>query len=265
MNNFLDITKGGPLLFLEQNLLRFPQAKTSSSVYGSAIHKALEDAHVLARKDKKVPSLKTITEIFEKELKKGRLMDFEEKKLRERGENILSRYYELKKDEIRGEDTVELNFSKQSVMVDGALLTGKIDQIIEDENKNWTVIDLKTGKGVDGWDAPKLSAYEEIKLHNYRHQLMMYKILVENSRDYNTHTVTKGVLEFVEEEQDNKIQEISLSFDDKDTKHELEKMKKLIVAVYKKIVSLDFPDTSKYKQTIDGIKEFEEDLISGTI
>ncbi len=265
LNNFLDITKGGPLLFLEQNLLRFPQAKTSSSVYGSAIHKALEDTHILTRKHNKVPSLTTIIDIFEKELHKGRLLDFEEKKLRERGEKILTRYYELKKDTIHGKDSVELNFNKQSVMIEGALLTGKIDQIQEDSNGNWTVIDLKTGKGVDGWDASKLSSYEEIKLHNYRHQLMMYKILVEHSRDYHTHTVIKGILEFVEEESDGKIQEISLSFDDKDTKYELEKFKKLLVAVYTKIVTLDFPDTSEYKQSIDGIKEFEEDLIQGVI
>ena len=42
LNNFLNVTRGGPQTFLEQNLLRFPQAKTLSSSYGSAIHKAIE-------------------------------------------------------------------------------------------------------------------------------------------------------------------------------------------------------------------------------
>ena len=151
LNNFLNIIDGGPMLFLEQNLLRFPQAKTTSSVYGTAIHKALEDAHIHTRKDGKLPPLETVLESFHRELKRGRLLDYEEENKRVRGEKVLARYYELKKDDIKGEHIVELNFAKQSVMIDGALLTGKIDKIMEDEEGNWTVIDLKTGKGFDAF------------------------------------------------------------------------------------------------------------------
>jgi DNA helicase-2/ATP-dependent DNA helicase PcrA len=265
LNNFLDLTKGGPMMFLEQNLLRFPQAKNASSVYGTAVHKALEDAHVMTRKDGKVPLLETLLKIFTAELKRGRLQDFEEDKLLARGEKVLAQYYELKKKDIKGEHTVELNFSKQSVMVGGALLTGKIDKIIEDENKEWTVVDLKTGKGFSAWDESKQSVYDEIKLHHYRYQLMMYKLLVENSRDHNTRTVKEGVLEFVEEEVDGKIQELSLSFGDKDIQNDLARFTKLVIAVYTKISTLDFPDTSEYTETLEGIKEFEEDLIAGVI
>lgn len=264
LNNFLNVIDGGPMMFIEQNLLRFPQAKTASSVYGTAIHKALEDAHVFVRRDGKLPKLDLILESFDKELKKGRLQDFEEEKLRTRGEKVLERYYELKKNEIKGEHVVELNFAKQTVVLDGAMLNGKIDKIIE-ENGDWTVVDLKTGKGFGEWEEKGQSAYDEIKLHHYRYQLMMYKVLVENSRDYNNHNVVKGILEFVEEENNEKILELELSFEDKNIKDELERFKKLIVAVYEKIVSLDFPDTSKYAQTLDGIKEFEEDLINKQI
>lgn len=264
LNNFLNIIDGGPMMFLEQNLLRFPQAKTASSVYGTAIHKALEDAHVFVRRDKKLPELDVLIQSFEKELKKGRLQDFEEAKLRARGEKVLARYFELNKNEIKGEHIVELNFAQQSVVLSGALLNGKIDKIIDD-NGDWTVIDLKTGKGFSEWDEKGQSAYDEIKLHHYRYQLMMYKVLVENSRDYNAHKVTSGVLEFVEEEIGGQTQKLSLSFDDKNVKDEIERFKKLAVAVYEKISSLDFPDTSKYAKTLDGIKEFEEDLITGVV
>jgi DNA helicase-2/ATP-dependent DNA helicase PcrA len=265
LNNFLDLTKGGPMMFLEQNLLRFPQAKTSSSVYGTAIHKALEDAHILVRKEGKMPALETLLQSFRKELSYGRLYDFEVEKLQARGENVIAEYYALKKDEIKKGYQVEVNFAKQSVMIDGALLTGKIDKVIEGEEETWTVVDLKTGKGFSGWDETSQSAYDEIKLHHYRYQLMMYKILVENSRDYHTHTVEKGVLEFVEEQMNNKILELSLSFDTQEMKDELERFKKLIVTVYSKITTLDFPDTSNYEQTLEGIQEFEEDLIAGRI
>ena len=202
LNNFLNIIDGGPMMFLEQNLLRFPQAKTASSVYGTAIHKALEDAHIMARKDGRLPKLETIISIFKKELSYGRLLDFEEEKLNVRGENVLTRYYELKKDEIKTGTQVEINFAKQSVMVDGALLTGKIDKVLVNNNKEWVVVDLKTGKGFSDWDEKGQSAYDEIKLHHYRYQLMMYKILVEHSRDYASHSVVSGVLEFTEEEMD---------------------------------------------------------------
>lgn len=265
LNNFLDLTKGGPMMFLEQNLLRFPQAKNASGVYGTAIHKALEDAHIITRKEGEVPTLEVLIASFTRELKRGRLQDFEEEKLLARGEKVLEQYYTLKKKDIKGEHLVELNFAKQTVMIDDALFTGKIDMVIENEEKEWVVVDLKTGKGFSDWDEPKLSVYDELKLRHYRYQLMMYKLLVENSRDYRDNTVTEGVLEFTEEVADNRIATLSLSFDSTEAQNEVRRLRKLAVAVYKKIVALDFPDTSKYEETLEGIKEFEEDLIEGSI
>jgi DNA helicase-2/ATP-dependent DNA helicase PcrA len=265
MNNFLNIIDGGPIKFLEQNLLRFPQAKTPSSVYGTAIHKSLEEAHIVTKKTGKVPSLNFLIESFTKELKRGRLREVDETKLRERGEKVLTQYYGLKKDSIKADHIVELNFAKQSVSVDSALLTGKIDMVIEVNEKEWTVVDLKTGKGFSDWEESTSSEYEEIKLHHYRYQLMMYKILVENSRDYSNNKVVKGVLEFTEEEIGGKIQELTLLFDDKNIRDELDRVKELAVATYKKIVSLDFPNTDKYEKSLEGIKAFEDDLIAGRV
>ena len=260
---FRSIIDGGPVKFLEQNLLRFPQAMSASSVYGSAIHKALEDTYIITKKDGNVPTLQTITEVFNKELKRGRLTQSDEKKFKDRGEKALKQYYELKKNFITGNSTVELNFAKQSVMVDGALLTGKIDQIVEGADKAWIVTDLKTGKGFSAWEENGMSDYEELKLHHYRHQLMMYKILVENSRDYSDRTVTSGILEFVEEVDGDTIQSLALSFGDTSSKAELERTKDLAVAVYKKIVMLDFPDTNDYPKTLEGIRTFEDDVLAG--
>jgi len=264
LNNFLNVIDGGPTLFLEQNLLRFPQAKTASSVYGTAIHKALEDAHTLTKKNGKVPELSVLIESFTKELKKGRLLDFEETKQQARGEHVLTNYYNARKKDISPNHIVELNFAQQSVMIDGALLTGKIDKILATENE-WTVVDLKTGKGFSAWDEPKLTAYDEIKLHHYKNQLMMYKLLVEHSRDYREHRVSTGVLEFVEELDDNRVLELTLELDTKEARGELDDFKDLAVAVYKKIVTLDFPDISDYPKTLEGIKAFEKDLVLGKI
>jgi len=46
---------------------------------------------------------------------------------------------------------------------------------------------------------------------------------------------------------------------------EVERTKKLIAAVYKKITSLDFPDCEEYSKDIKGVLQFEEDLIGGKI
>jgi len=201
---------------------------------------------------------------FTKELKKGRLLDFEETKQQTRGERVLTAYYNARKEDIQPEHIVELNFAQQSVMIDGALLTGKIDKIVAHKDE-WTVVDLKTGKGFNAWDEPKLTAYDEIKLHHYKNQLMMYKLLVEHSRDYREHNVTKGVLEFVEELHDNHILELTLQLDTKEAREKLDDFKDLAVAVYKKIVTLDFPDISNYPKTLEGITAFEKDLVLGKI
>lgn len=266
LNNFLDLTKGGPLMFLEHNLLRFPQAKTASSVYGTAIHKALEEAHVYATTHKSAPPQDLLITTFIKELHRGRLQDFETTKLQARGEKALKQYYDLNHTTFNGAHIVELNFAKQSVHLDGALLTGKIDKIIDYGDGTWGVVDLKTGKGFDAWEQSGMTSYDNIKLHHYKHQLMMYKLLVENSRDYATHNVIRGSLEFVEETNENGgIQELVLPLTDKDAAHDLVRFKQLAHAVYTKITTLDFPDTSSYEPTLEGIQAFEDDLIKGVV
>jgi predicted sulfurtransferase len=92
----------------------------------------------------------------------------------------------------------------------------------------------------------------------------MYKLLVEHSRDYSTHVVSQGVLEFVEEQEGKAVTELTLIFD-QNTQQELERFRKLAVKVYEKIVALDFPDTTDYPKTLDGIIQFEDDLIAGVV
>lgn len=262
-SNFLDVTKGGPIKFLEQNILRFPQSKTPSGVYGSAIHKALEEGQVFSTKMKKVPELSMLLDVFRRELKYGRLLEHEEEKLRERGEKVLERYYELAKNSFDGNAIVEANFAHDSVVIDGAHITGKIDKMVEVEKKTFSVVDLKTGKGFSSFEEPKLTDYDEIKLHHYRHQLLFYKLLIEHSRTYEGYTVKDGSLEFVEEEEGGKVQTLTLDFST--TREEEKQLRELIAIVYKKIVSLDFPDVSVYEESLEGIKRFEEDLLTGKV
>jgi hypothetical protein len=88
---------------------------------------------------------------------------------------------------------------------------------------------------------------------------MFYKLLVEHSRDYRQYTVEKGCLQFVEPTPRGEILSLEATASDE----ELETFRKLIEAVWKKIITLDLPDTSNYEQSYKGMLAFEKDLLEG--
>lgn len=255
LNNFLDVSKGGPQLFLEQNLLMFPQAKTPASSFGSAMHKAIEILYLDLRKNGKVPSLENVLIWFENELKNQRLSEKDFPTYLEKGRDALIAFYEQKKNTFNPEDLSEVNFKNQGVIIGEALLGGKIDKISKADGE-MIVYDFKTGKSADDWDGG--DEYEKIKLHNYRRQLVFYKLLVENSKDFGEkYKVDRGVLEFLEPASNGEIIDLTLNITDKEAEH----LSALIQVVYKKIINLDFPDVEEYSKDIDGILKFEEYLL----
>ena len=269
LNNFLNITKGGPRLFLEQNLLLFPQAKSSSAVYGSALHKAIEEMYVLSKRDNKAPTVKVIKDIFVHEIEKARLLKEDEDDLIMKGGEHLENFYKLKQKEVLEEaknSKTEVDFKNEGVIIGGAEFKGKIDRVLIDEEE-LKVIDLKSGKAFKDFEikSAKKDDYENIKKHNYRHQLMFYKILIENSRTFKNKKVSNGKLSFIDDEN---VLELNLNFESDITKEEWMDFEKLITRVYKIIKNIDELqkiDISKYEENINGILEFERDLIDGKI
>jgi len=269
LNNFLNVTKGGPKLFLEQNLLLFPHAKSSSAVYGSALHKAIEEMYVLSKRDNKSPALKDLKDIFKKEIEKARLLKEDEDDLIMKGEEKLENFYKLKQKEVLEEAKIsktEINFKNEGIILDGAEFTGKIDRILEIEEEI-KVVDLKSGKSFKNFEikSAKKDDYENIKKHNYKQQLMFYKILLNNSRSFKNKKINSGTLIFLDDED---ILEINLDFENDITKEEWRNFEKLITRVYKIIKNIDELqkiDILKYEENINGILEFERDLIEGKI
>jgi RecB family exonuclease len=157
---------------------------------------------------------------------------------------------------IRANQLSELNFGQQGVMVGKARLTGRLD-ILEIAKTKAKVIDYKTGKDLHSWDPRGKTAYERIKLHQYRQQLLFYKLLVEGSRSWGDKGIKleSAELVFVEPNSDGAITVLDLNLD------ELERLKKLITVVWQKIMALDFPDISQFDKTEKGITEFEDWLI----
>lgn len=258
LNNFVNLAEGGPLYFIEQNLLRFPQPMNPSGVYGSAIHKALEEIimHPKYHGGKKA-TLPYVLTIFAKELSRGRLPNFEKEKQYERGEKVVTRLFEMTKGYFGTGDQVEVDMKHEGVFLGDAHVIGKLD-LLRSYEHGYEVVDFKTGKAFISWDEAKTDQ-DKIKLHKYRQQLIMYKLLLENSTNYSKLPVNKLSLWFVEEEA---FTELVLDT----SEEEVIRTRKLIEAVYRKIVNLDItPDLSKYGETYKGLLEFENDLIEGVI
>lgn len=257
INNFIDITRGGPQYFLLQNLLRLPQSRNPQSVFGTAMHEALQRAHThMAATGTKKPiedSLHDFETIFSQFALESSDHDFYLKKGIDALEQFLTSPYADFSDDTKA----EYDFASQSVTVDGARLTGKIDVArIDPKQKSIAVVDYKTGKASTSWRGH--ADYDKVKLHKYRQQLMFYRMLFEYSRDFSGYAWTSGAIQFVEPDQTGDIAApLSADFTD----DEYARFKQLVASVWQSIQTLDLPDISAYSADYAGVLAFEQDLI----
>ncbi len=256
VNNFLDVTRGGPQAFLLQNLLRFPQAMTPSQVFGKSIHAVLQRAHTHLGATGERRPLEDILHDFELQLQQGRLNEREFAYLLEKGSDVLQNYLAARYDTFHANQKAERNFANQGAAIGEVRLTGAIDLMeIDDAAKTVVVVDYKTGKGLSDWQGK--TDYDKIKLHKYKQQLMFYKLLVEHSREYKAHKVVRGRLEFVEADTENRLHQLTMTFD----QEELLRFKNVLRGIWRRIQTLDLPDTSSYEPSYKGMLRFEEDLL----
>jgi hypothetical protein len=144
-------------------------------------------------------------------------------------------------------------------MIDVAHITGKLDLVDFLDKKTMVVSDYKTGKPSRSWTGK--TDYEKMKLHKYKMQLMFYKLLVEQSRDWHGYTVNSGHIEYVEPTVGGDIISLATEF----TSTEQERLQQLIAAVWRHIINLDMPDISGYAPTLKGMLAFEQDLIDNLV
>ena len=258
LNNFLDVSRGGPQNFLLNNLLRFPSAKSPAASYGTAIHTSLQQLHNLLRADHRLPPTERILHYFRTSLEAQHLPPDDFELYLDKGIAALTAFLDAKSSDFHDTELAELDFAHQGVVVGGARLTGKLDVAdIDKHNKTIFVTDYKTGKPSHSWKGT--SDYEKIKLHKYRQQLMFYQLLVTSSRDYGNFSFTGARLQFVEP--DMKTGDI-LSLEDTFSREELAKFAQLIGVVWQKITTLELPDISGYSADYKGMVQFEEDLLT---
>lgn len=260
LNNFLDVTRGGPRNFLLNNLLRFPSAKSPQAAYGTAVHDTMQKAHVhmLAYGERK--PLEDTLHDFETALEAGRLSEKDFSYYLEQGSAHISTFLSSGVVPITKTQKAEVSFASQGVQIEDARLTGALDLIdINEQERTITVTDYKTGSPADAWG--RGAEHTKIKLHKYRQQLLFYKLIIESSGLYSGYTVVQGNLAFIQPDKAGQSIVLSMDFSDKD---ELERTRNLVTAAWAKIQALDLPNTDEYPETLAGIIAFEDNLIDST-
>jgi len=265
LNSFLDLVRGGPTKFIQQNILHFPQAKSPAAAYGTAMHASIKDFYSYFQSTQNLPTESYLIERFRLNLQSQRLVNKDYEDYFQKGSENLKLYYINRANFFSIKDRLEEDFNTQGVILgkveNGAKITGKIDKMIFNEQMQIEVVDFKTGKAHIKWTDSNLDT--AVKLLNYRRQLVFYKLLVENSKDFNRYKVNSGSLEFLDVPfNDTRTTILNTEISDQET----QELSKLIQVVYKKIIGLahgsPLPDVSGYTPDLKGIDDFIQDLIS---
>lgn len=260
LNAFIDVRYGGPQYFLVSQLLRFPRAGNPHTSYGLAVHRTLEQAHTHFVVHGVAKPIEDSLIDFQTSLGTFRLEQIDYDAYLQKGNDELSAYLSGRVGSFSKRQKPELDFSHQQSTFGDVHLTGSLDLAdIDTSEKLITVYDYKTGRPATSWQGR--TDNEKIKLYKYRQQLLFYKLLVEQSRDYGSYSVRRGVLDFVEPLASGQLSQLEAEF----TSDEFERFTALVQAIWRHITTLDMPDTSSYEPTLKGIIAFEDDLIAGRL
>ncbi len=258
INDFLDITKGGPHHFLFRHLLHFPESPQPSAVFGLAMHHALQTAHLHLSKTGKLPSISNLRDVLTNDILSSALDESDKQRLVDRGKEALGLYMSHQQRSFDKNDKSEYNFSNEGAQLDGVPLSGKID-VIKKEGGEYQIIDYKTGSVFTSWQ-PKGNNYTQLRAYLYKKQLIFYRLLMNHSTTYKGVHVRSTRLQFIEPAEDGSFPSLDYDVSTQD----LEQMGRLIKIIWRRVTTLDFPDTSKYPLTIRGLQEFEASLLKDT-
>ncbi len=249
LNAYTNVIDGGPRQFFISQILKFPQPQSLSAIYGSAIHHTLDWQFKQTLARGKRPATDAVLNEFSTEIAKHLLSKTDTDQLNEKGKHALATYIKTMPIVIGADDRSEIGFS---TVLNSARLVGEIDRLIVDKkNKKLTIVDFKTGKTYTRWT-------KDQRPFHHKRQLYFYKLLLEQSPEYRNYSIERALLQFVEpDEDDGQIKQIELVYD----QAEEAQLKLLIAAIWTKIMALEFPDTSMYKEDISGILKFEKQLL----
>ncbi len=249
--DFLDIVNSGPQHFKERHLLRLPQLQTSKQAFGTAMHDALYQAQALA--NKKRLNLKAVIAEFKTSLTNEQLPSLEHKRYLAKGQQTLKRLFSMFKYELPPGSLAE--YRLRDIRLGKASLSGTLDRL-DKADKTTIIVDYKTGRPLSSFDTKDKN--QALKAYKHRLQLIFYALLLE-AKDGSYARQISGQMVYVETDDAKKL---SRSYTP--TQEDKSRLKALIEVVWDRILRLEFPDVSSYKPDIEGIKQFENDLLKGS-
>lgn len=250
--NFLDVTKGGPKYFFERNILRLPSAKTPPLVQGNAIHYTLEHAQHLVNDGSF--GVDKIKKKYLTYLLNEHPASDDYPKLKDEGLEILDNFFTYKSVQLKKSGVAERKY--KDIIVGKANINGKFDRMDISED-SVVISDYKTGRPLSNIKTTPKN--EGIKAWNQRTQLIFYFLIASLQPEFKDKNIQTQMIYLKAENDKQLVQSYQV------TKEDVEHLKKLINAVWHKIQNLDFPDTSNYEQNLQGIIQFENDLIDNRI
>ena len=248
LTSFVDITFGGPMIFYQNKVLLTPQPPADANItFGNLLHSVFEKVT-----NEKISDA-TAIKMFRSEAEKTDLTETEVKDLLEGGEVSLKISLETFGDLLRAQNSrAEVDFRAEHLTVEGIPVTGKIDHIqVNDEKKTIEIFDFKTGTyHKEKWGSVS-------SLYRYSLQLGFYKLILEASPRYKNYKVTKGHILFVRPDDEGKVYDKELDFDEFERKEE-PKLKAMMVAVYHQATTLEFLDDEELRIEPDKKRSFKE-------
>ena len=251
--DFVNVAEAGPGSFLERHLLYVPRGKSSVGSYGTAIHAALETAQRLVNTSQL--ELGTVLDRFESALAENPMVPLEYEQFRNRGASLLTKLFEEKLLTLQKGGLTEQRLS--DIYIADARVRGTLDRIDETEDVI-CISDYKTGKALANFTTKDQT--KMVKAWRHETQLLFYALLVRECGRFSHSKSLRTQMIYVEAE---KASQITLGLDP--SVEALTYLEKLIGAVWKHVMNLDFPDVSNYSQDRAGVAAFADDLVNGKI
>lgn len=250
---FLNVANAGPQIFLERHILRLPQSKTAAQGFGIAIHSALQFAQKLTNQE--IFSIEPVLKEYERALTLEHLDEIDTNKYLVHGKDVLTKLFS---EEYRLKKGGQAEQYFRDIRLGEALIGGTLD-LIETTPTSLIISDYKTGQPLNNFATRDQT--KAIKAWRHKSQLIFYATLAKNHPTLQKNGAKiKTQMIYVEVEN---AKDLIRPYHPQ--AEEIDRMERLIQAVWRKIINLDLPDTNHYSDDITGITQFEDDLINGII
>jgi DNA helicase-2/ATP-dependent DNA helicase PcrA len=255
INKFVDLEYGGPLSVLESVLLKFPSMHSPAMTYGNIVHKVFNYISIKLQSKQAFPDMDELNNFAIKALYQEKLSIEDTDKVLQKLQDQIPDLIKAKKDGFLIPHNSEYNLGQLFLEYEGVPLTGVIDRI-EENPDYYTVVDFKTGNPILSWD----NKSKANKLDSFKRQLWFYALLLKLSGQYQDKPIY-GRIDFLEPNIEGEYISLDLIIIDTD----IDYIAKLVLIIYHKILNLDFPDISIYKDNNKNTNDFIKDLLEHKI